>query len=250
MKQITTLIVIMLLFGLSSCEYDNYDPPSIVFCGNLMTNGKSFLYDGNPRKPVLTLIQKGFGKVDVGTNVRIDETGHYQQVIFEGDYWLTLNNVQYPFEFADFKSLGTGLGYDSLYMYITSNVTRDFEVIPYYTISNFTAQVVDDDIVLEADVAVHPDKRGVAPSVVFARGYVSTSSKVNSLTTCTKSKRAVITESGHVEVAIPIHDNVIAYREIYTNNFRDYAYCRIAIELDGMDYYLFSEIKKIEGVPL
>ena len=252
MKNVTILSLIVLLICLfSACEYDNYDAPSIVFSGNLVTNGESFLYDGNPSRPVLKLIQKGFGKVDDGTVVRIDENGKFQQLIFEGDYWLTLNNTKYPFEFVDFNSLGNGLGYDSIYMNISSNVKRDLEVKPYYNISNFSVNVEGDNIVLRADVTLNPAMKEVAPKVIFARGFISTSSKVNSQTVCTKSKRAIITSTGSVEVAIPIQNNVTAYREIYINNFRDYAFCRIALELDGIpNYYLFSEIKKVEGVPL
>lgn len=252
MKNMRILSIIILFVCLfSSCEYDNYDSPHITFSGNLTTNGESFLYDGNPNRPVLKLIQKGFGKVDDGTIVRIDENGKFQQLIFEGDYWLTLNNTKYPFELTDFNSLGAGLGYDSIYMHITSNVNNNLEVKPYYTISNFRASVENDNIVLKADVAVNPGTRQPAPKVIFAKGFVSTSSKVNSQTVCTKSKRAVVTNTGSIEVAIPIHNNVTAYREIYINNFRDYAFCRIALELDGIsNYFLFSEIIKIDGVPL
>lgn len=251
MKNVTILGIILFICLFSSCEYDNYDAPDIIFSGSLVTGGKSFLYDGNPGRPVLKLIQKGFGKVDDGTVVRIDENGKFQQLIFEGDYWMTLNNTKYPFELVDFNSLGVGLGYDSIYMHIKSSVKKDLEVRPYYNISNFAVSVEGDNIVLRADVAINPETREPAPRVIFARGFVSTSSKVNSQTVCTKSKRAIITSTGSVEVSIPIHNNVTAYREIYINNFRDYAFCRLALELDGIsNYYLFSEIKKVEGVPL
>jgi len=241
-------LLVSLLF--SSCEYDNYDVPSITFSGKLTTGGDAFLSDGNPDKPVLVLYQKGFGKIDNGTGVRIDEKGSFQQLLFKGDYWLTLNNTKYPFEFADFNSLGAGLGYDSIQMNITSNVVKTFEVIPYYNISNFSASVEGDNIVLRADVTVNEGTSQTVPRIDFARGYVSTSSIVNSKTVCSKSQRAVITGSGKAEVRIPIHNDVTAYRDVYVNNFRDYAFCRIAFELNGIaNYYLFSETIKIENVP-
>jgi hypothetical protein len=136
-------------------------------------------------------------------------------------------------------------------MHITSNVVKSLEVKPYFNISNFRVSVEGDNIVLRADVAVNTGTREPAPRVLFARGYVGTSSIVNSKTTCTKSQRAIITSDGSIEVIVPIHNNVASYREIYINNFRDYAFCRIAIELEGIaNYYLFSETKKIEGIPL
>ncbi len=248
MKNIAMISIAILMLVLSSCEYDNYDEPSVVFNGRLTTNGDNFLYDGN--QGVLKVIQKGFGKVDNGIYLRVDESGKFQQLLFPGEYWLTLNNVKYPFEFEDFHSLGSGLGYDSLYMNINSNITKNFEVKPYFNISNFRATVEGDNIVLRADVAVNTGTRETPPRVIFARGYVGTASIVSSRNACTKSKRAVITTTGSVEVTIPIHNDVVAYRTIYVNNFRDYAFCRIALELDGIqNYYLFSETVKVEGVP-
>lgn len=45
---------------------------------------------------------------------------------------MTLVNESLPFEFPDFESLGEGKGYDSIPYHFKSNVTRDFEVRPYY----------------------------------------------------------------------------------------------------------------------
>ncbi len=44
---------------------------------------------------------------------------------------------------------------------------------------------------------------------------------------------------------------VATYQNGYVNNFRDYAFCRVAIELENIpNYYLFTEVKKIEGLPV
>jgi hypothetical protein len=248
--KIIILNTIWIIFLLSSCEYDNYEEPSLFFSGKLISKGEPFLYDGNPNKPVLQLFQKGYGKMDTGTNVRIDEEGNFSQLIFPGNYWLTLNNIQYPFEFQEFASLGTGLGYDSIYMKINSHTTNNFEIIPYYHITNFTVTIENNNIVLRCQVSKNEETKGIVPNVIFGRGYISTSSKVNSATICTKSKRAIIHDSGSIEIEIPVTGNIPSYRGSYINNYRDYAFCRIAIELNGIpQYYLFSDSKKIEGIP-
>lgn len=64
-------------------------------------------------------------------------------------------------------------------MNISSNVKRDLEVKPYYNISNFSVNVEGDNIVLRADVTLNPAMKEVAPNVIFARGFISTSSEVN-----------------------------------------------------------------------
>jgi len=250
MKKLIFLGMILFTVFLTSCEYDNYDAPNITFKGNLVYNGNKYLFDGNPSLGVLTLIQKGFGKIDVGTNVRIDENGAFSQLIFPGDYWLTLANNQYPFEFKDFHSLGAGLGYDTIPMTIKSNIVKDIEVIPYFEIKDFNLSVNGGNIIANFKVKKVAGTVNAAPKVVRTRCFVSTSSIVNSATTLSKSVIKSITDSATVSIPVSISTGSSSYRQIYVNNFRDYAFCRVALELNGIsNYYIFSETLKIEGLP-
>ena len=251
MKKIKYLFIALLMVGFAACEYDNYDPPSITVSGKLVTaDGKNFLYEGS--KGLLTAIQKGFGKEDGGTSFYVDHNGNYTQLLFAGEYWLTLQNNVYPFEFKDFQPLAAG-GYDSIRIDLKSNYEKNFEVIPYYTFSDFTAAVEGSNVVLTAKI--HKTKettRIEVPRTVFARGYLSTTQIVNGATPCVRSTRAVISaETGEIKVSVPLTGTGASYREVYKNNFRDYAYCRVSIEVDGIsEYYLFSDIIKIEGLPV
>lgn len=250
MKKTIYLSLISLLAVLfASCEYDNYDAPSVVFKGNLTYNGEPFYFDGNSSRGVLNLIQKGYGKVDGGTSVKVDESGAFSQLLFAGEYWLTLKNNQYPFEFKDFASLGAGLGYDSIYMNVNSNVIRNFEVIPYFLISDFTLSEDNGEIVANFKVKKNPELTTTPPRVARVRLFVGTASIVNSATTCSKSKIMSISEEGDAELRVSISNGDSSYRKIYTNNYRTYAFCRVALELNGIsNYYLFSETKKIENL--
>lgn len=251
MKKIIILVsVVILILFLSSCEYDNYDAPSVKITGKLISGGKNFLYDGNPARGLIKVIQKGFGKADNGTSVRVDENGRFAQLLFPGEYWLTLENNVYPFDFKAIRSLGAGLGYDSLKIDLQSDIEMDLELVPYYLLTDFTAKVENNNIVLRCNVAKNPEAPVTVPKVIFARGYAGTTSIVNGGTLCTKSKRAVITSSGSFEILIPLF-GTNSYRDIYKNNFREHAFCRVSIELDGIpSYYLYSDIVKIENVPL
>mgnify|MGYP001500468197 CR=1 FL=1 len=247
-----TFKLFFLFFGLlcTSCEYDNYEAPGLVFSGNLTYNGNSFYFDGNPNRNVLLLIQKGFGKVDIGTAVRIDENGKFNQLLFPGEYWLTLSNNPYPFEFKDFKSLGAGLGYDSIHFTLNKNLTQNFEMLPYYEIKNLKTSISDGNINVTFDVAKVEGTLNPAPKIVRARCFVSTSSLVTSSTLCTKSKIVSITNNATVTLSVSIADGANSYRNIYINNFRNYAFLRVALELNGIpDYYLFSETVKVENLP-
>jgi len=249
MKKIIFLNIILFAVLMVSCEYDNYDAPDITFKGNLTYNGSNYLFDGNPGLNVITFIQKGYGKVDVGTNVRIDESGAYSQLIFPGDYWLTLANNQYPFEFKDFKSLGVGLGYDTIPMKITGNTVRNIEVTPYFEIRDFKLSVSSGNIVANFKVKKIPGTTNPAPKVIRTRCFVSTSSIVNSATILSKSVIKSITDSATVTIPVSISTGSTSYRQIYLNNNRDYAFCRVALELNGIpNYYIFSPTLKIEGL--
>jgi len=251
MKKIIYLSFILFTMLLSSCEFDNYTTPGISFKGNLTYKGNNYLFDGNPGLGVLTLIQKGFGKIDAGTNVRINENGSFSQLIFPGDYWLTLANNPYPFEFKEFKTMGVGLGYDTIPMKISSNTVKNIEVTPYYQIKDFTATVVDGNIVTNFNVVKTDSTINVAPKVIRARCFVSTSSIVNSNTIFSKSIIKSITGNASVSIPVSISTGTASYRQMYLNNFREYAYCRVALELNGIpNYYIFSETIKVEGLPL
>lgn len=250
MKKIIFVFFVISTLVLISCEYDNYDEPSVKITGNLTSSGQDFLYDGNPSRGLLKVIQKGFGKTDNGVTLRVDEYGKFSQLLFPGEYWLTLENNPYPFEVENAGSLGSGLGYDSIKINLNANLQMDIEVTPYYILSEFTAKIENNNFVLSCNVAKNPNASATVPRVIFARGYVSTTSIVNGGTLCTRSKRAIITDSGSFEIVIPVF-GTNSYREIYKNNFREHAFCRVSIELDGIPiYYLYSNSIGLDNVPL
>ena len=112
MKKLIYILTCLILICNSSCEYDNYDGPSITFSGQLVYNDAPFMYDGSPSKGLFTFYQTGFGKVDVGTNMFTREDGTYQQLLFPGEYKLTLVNKKLPFEIEEFPA--KTIGYDSI----------------------------------------------------------------------------------------------------------------------------------------
>ena len=92
-----------------------------------------------------------------------------------------------------------------------------------------------------------PDKE--TPHIKTARLYLSTGVIVDSGTTCLRSINVTDRTQTTFSVQIPL--SFYRDKKYYVNNFRTYAYYRVAIELEGIpDYYLFSEIKKIEGLPV
>ena len=245
------LFIILLGIICTACEYDNYDPPSLTFTGNLMYNSNNFLFDGNAGTPVLRFYQSGFGLADAGTVAQIDQNGHFSQLFFPGDYKLTLQNTLFPFEFKDFTSKGSGKGYDTINITMNSSIVRSFDLIPYYTISDLNAVVSGTDIIatFNATAVVDAALKNPTPTAIKARLYVSTTALVNSTIRATAVNSSISFNSGTNQVTVTIP--VATFRNSVVNNTKTYGWYRVALELQGIpNYYLWSDIKKLEGIPL
>ena len=244
MKKLIYILTCLILICNSSCEYDNYDEPSITFSGQLVYNDAPFMYDGSPSKGLFTFFQTGFGKVDVGTNMFTREDGTYQQLLFPGEYKLTLVNKKLPFEIEEFPA--KTIGYDSISYELKKNTVEDFHVIPYYEISGLNAKMEGINITASFHVKKVQGTRLPAPKIVKARIYLGINKFVNSYSPVVAETPVNISEEGDVTISI----SAINYRTGYQDNFRDYAYYRVALELENTpDYYLFSDIQRIDGIP-
>ena len=236
MKMLNIFFAFCLALCLTACEYDNYDGPECRFTGHVTYQGKPYVFDGN--KGVLKAVQKGFGKNDGGTSIRINEDGTFAQLLFAGDYYLTLDNRQYPFQFADFNSLGAGIGYDT----IPDSVGFD--------------PLDEESTELKVTVRIrrNPDERlpETLPMVTRVFTYVGINQHVNSATTLTKASRPLKVSD---EVTVSMRVDLSKYRDAtyYVNNYRDYLYFRVAVELDATyvasGYYLLSDLYRVDNVP-
>lgn len=247
-KSIISVMFITLGLTMSSCEYDNYDAPSYLFSGQLICDGENFPFDSN--MSLLRVYQEGYGKVDAGgTGIRVNDEGHYQQLFFDAEYKLTLVNESLPFELPEFESLGQGKGFDSIPYYFNSNVTKDFEVRPYYKLKNLKAELKNGNIVATFNIEKMTNTLKAAPNIIRTRIYLSTSSLVNSGIKCMRSSDVEYLDDNTLQVYIPLSE--YRKKEYYPNNFRTYAFYRVAIELEGMNkYFLFSTVQKIENLPV
>ena len=246
MKKIIFLSITLLSIIFASCEYDNYDAPSLTFSGNVVYNGKNLQWDGSAARTILRVFQTGYGKVDTGTFIQVKDDGSFNQLLFHDEYWLTPYNNQFPFEFSQFN-YESGVGYDSIYIDMKNDLQMDIEVTPYYELSELSVGLEGDNIVMRCNVSKVTGTKNPTPVIKNVRGYISTTKIVNSTTTCAITKAVEVDGSADLEVSIP----VATYQNGYVNNFRDYAFCRVAIELENIpNYYLFTEVKKIEGLPV
>lgn len=246
-KQILAGIAFLAATALTSCEYDNYEAPSHTYAGQLVCDGENFPFDSN--RTIFNFLQYGYGKVDGGTEMRITDEGQYRQLLFDADYKLTLVNKKLPFELPDFESLGDGLGYDSIHYSVQSDIKQNFTVIPYYKISGLQARLEGENIVAGFTVAKTTGTSKPAPAIKKVYIYLSTGNIVNSWNKCQRSEEVHAAGSAPFTISIPL--SMYREKQYYINNFRTYAYYRVAVELEGIpDYYLFSTIGRIDNLPV
>lgn len=233
------------LSALVGCEYDNYEAPVMKFSGQLLYNGKPFIFDGSSNRDPFVFYQKGYGKTDGGTSMHTTAEGTYAQLLFRNaDYWLTLRNNNYPFEIEEFPPLTSG--YDSTHYYMDKDVIQDFHVTPYYEITNVTASLSGIDIKAEFDVKKVSGTRKEAPRIVKAYIYMGTNNYINSKSQVVGSADVNLSGDGHISVSV----GALNFRKGYPEYFSETGYYRVAIELENTpNYYLFSERCAIEGVP-
>ena len=248
LNRIIAITTVALSLGFTSCDYDNYEAPSNVFSGKLVTpDGQPFCYDSS--QTLFKFYQSGYGKVDTGTNMRVDNNGTFRQLLFTADYSLTLVNHPLPFEIDEFPPLE--VGYDSIPYHVTGNISQTFTVRPYYFISNMKAELEGKRINVTFDVTKNTATKTPAPDIIRAYVYLGTSTLVNGATKCQRLiqiKERPSPQTQTMTIGIPL----AYYRDktYYVNNYRDYAFIKVGLLLDGIsDYVIISDLLKIENLP-
>lgn len=242
MKKI--LLILLTVFSLTACEYDNYEGPSVSFSGQLLYKDVPFLCDGNEARNLFLFFQEGFGKIDWGTRMYTKAEGSYQQLLHQGDYKLTLANAKFPFEISEFPAMA--IGYDSIAYNLNKNMKQDFHVTPYYEINDLKASLDGINIVANFKVKKVNGTGKPAPRIVKARIYLGINRFVNSKSPVVGETDVNINGDGEITVSV----DAIKFRTGYKENFSENAFYRVAIELENIpDFYLFSETKEITGIP-
>ena len=215
----------------SSCEKDNYDPPSTTLSGRLVYQGEAI---GVERDQVpFELYQYGFGKVGpIGQSFAQD--GSYSALLFNGEYKMIIPVGQGPF-----LSKLTGAGTpDSVTISLTGNQTQDVEVTPYYMIrnpqiaasgGNVTSTFSIEKIVNDANAK---DIENVALFVNKTQ-FVSGADNISNATIA----GADITDPANVSLQTAIPAITPA---------QNYGFARIGVKIAGVEDRIFSPLVKVQ----
>ncbi len=108
------------------CGLDNYDEPDVVLSGNVVYNGENVQVMGSNGTVQMELYQDGYELTNQPLILYVKQDGSFQTTLFNGDYKLI-------------AKAGTGSwvsNTDTLHINISGNTFCEYEVTPYFTISD------------------------------------------------------------------------------------------------------------------
>lgn len=218
MKRIIVFITILL--GLSSCEYDNYDPPQSELTGRL-------LYEGDPvgvRQGIniFQLYEPGWENFEpIGLNVKQD--GTFSARLFDGDYQLVLINGNGPWVNQS----------DTIDIHVNGNRELDVTVNPFFMIRNENFEIAGSDLKVTFDI----EQVVEATDLQFVSLYIGETMLVDNQFNANEERLP----SGSIE---DINETISLEMDI-SGIDQEFLFARIGIKTQGNPELIFSQVEKI-----
>ncbi|MDR2465929.1 MAG: DUF3823 domain-containing protein [Prevotellaceae bacterium] len=114
----------------ASCGIDNYEKPASRFSGRVTHNGQPIGVSGIDRQNFLQFWQDGY-ELRTEINCHLTQDGSYSAMLFDGDYKLVMNNNRGPWVNRP----------DTVAVAVNGNTVKNYEVTPYYMLSNIAYTV-------------------------------------------------------------------------------------------------------------
>jgi hypothetical protein len=233
------IIAIYLLLGVlvgTSCQKDNYDPPSSTLQGRIVYQGEPI--NVSTKDTYFELWEPGWGK-NGAINIPIKEDGSYSALLFNGNYKLVIPASQGPFRSIPDSETKT----DTMLLTLGGNKTLDIEVLPYYMIRNTTFAVSGSNLMSTFKIEqIITDANARNIENVFL--YINQTTFVNGSNYVARASigGGDITDPNQVNMQVAIPAKLSANGATGTQN---YAYARVGIKIAGVEDLLFSPVQKI-----
>lgn len=225
----TVLLAIILL---STCEKDNFDPPSASLTGRLLYRGEPIYVEYD--RVSYELYQDGFGKTGpLGST--FTPQGEFSHLLFDGAYKMIIPVGQGPF--VPLKNeAGTA---DTMLIELRGSEDMDIEVTPYWMIRNTQVNAGEQDSIrgtFSLEQIVGGDEAKDIESVTL---YVSKTTFANSQTNVatTSLPGAEIVDPNSVSLKVGIPD---------LQPIQDYVFASIGVKFVEVEDMIFSPTLKID----
>lgn len=218
MNRLLLLIIIIAASGcFTACELDNQDAPEIVLDGKLVYNGKSVPVANN--KISLKFYQDAY-KLNDKFSVTADQNGHFQNLVFPGDYKVVLETDKGAYENNT----------DTVKVSVTANKSIDWNMKPFFFVSAASFSKSGNAINATTTIEKVSNKELEFVSLLVSRSII-----------CDRINK-------DVEVKI---ENVTSLQDVkLTANLenwnRNYAFVRIGVKSTAIEDYNYSEVVKVE----
>lgn len=133
-KIVSWMCLISMMFGVS-CTVDNYDEPDCQVHGRIVYNGQPLGLKGTGATVRIELWQSGFGK-EMPQDIMVGQDGSFSTYVYGGRCRLVAKNGIGPWESR----------HDTVYVDVNGSVQVDYEVIPYFMISEVDYTLTPDSI--------------------------------------------------------------------------------------------------------
>ena len=206
-------LLFLLLWG--SCAVDNYDEPDCQVHGQIVYNGQPLGLKGTGATVRIELWQSGFGK-EKPQDTMVGQDGSFSTYVYSGRCRIVAKDGIGPWESR----------HDTVYVDVTGNVKVDYEVIPYFTLSD-VSYALNPDSVLTADFDItqvsEKAQIGSIGIVVNKTRFVDLMSNVKSV--------SIPGRVGRVSLSVDLKDTMKKER---------FLFARVFVKNAGVDEALYS----------
>lgn len=214
------------LFAISSlcfsgCDYDNFEEPRSILSGNVIFEGKPVGVRTNG--PQLELWQDGF-QLRTLIPVHIEQDGSFSAALFDGQYKLVRKGNSPWLQQAS----------DTLMIQVKGNTAIDVPVIPYFSVSNESYQVANNELIAGFTVRKHTNPADVDVVRLFIGRSILTDQSRNEKAVSLDLSTLVLGTPATIRTQLP---------EGLKN--QGYAFVRLGVKARATGEYSYSQVQKI-----
>lgn len=219
-KFISALFAISSL-GFSGCDYDNFEEPKSILSGNVIFEGKPVGVRTNG--PQLELWQDGF-QLRTLIPVHIEQDGSFSAALFDGQYKLVRKGNSPWLQQAS----------DTLMIQVKGNTAIDVPVIPYFSVSNESYQVANNELTAGFTVRKHANPADVDVVRLFIGKSI--------LTDQSRNENAVSLDLSTLVLGTPTTIRAQVPDGLKNLN---YVFVRLGVKAKATGEYSYSQVQKI-----
>jgi hypothetical protein len=226
-RKILYMLIVALVFIITSCEFDNYTPPKSILTGTVNYLGTPVGVRSTGTQ--LELWQYGY-QTRSKIAVYIDQDGTYSARLFDGNYKLVrLTGAPWPANATD-----------SISVTVSGNTVVDVPVVPYFTISGQTfVYTAADSTITSTSSVTKVGTLNIASLTLYA-GATTIVDANNNL------QSNVLSAAALSDLTTPKTNKVkLSKASFITLNGKKYVYARLGVATSGVGERFYTTVVKL-----